>query len=149
MSEKILTDREWLKRPCKYVKFPEMSAHALQVYERLVAALKEHNALGLAANQIGSDLRMIVINGVNGPHTCIANPIITSARGRQTNREACLSLPGVILSVKRPLRIRVQGDNQYGNRVSFKFEGMQARIACHEIDHINGVLMIDKVSKDK
>lgn len=109
----------------------------------LFSEMKEHNGQGLAANQLGLDLRMFVIKRSKYSPICIVNPEITREKGHQSANEGCLSLPGVIINVKRPLEIRVKGFNQYFRQVIYKFIGIEARRACHEIDHLNGKLIID------
>ncbi len=113
----------------------------------LLDGLKEHNGLGLAANQLGWQVRIFAM--VYDPLTniVIVNPVITKERGHQRSPESCLILPGVKCIVKRPKQITVKGLDQLGKSVTHRFYGQQAQIACHEIDHLDGKLITDYVER--
>ncbi len=136
----IVKDQAKLKQYCRGVKKNE---DVSEITGALLVGLKEHNGLGLAANQLGWQVR--VFSMVYDPLTniVIINPVITKERGRQRSPEACLSLPGVKCTVKRPKQINVKGLDQLGKPVSYRFQGQQACTACHEIDHLDGKLIID------
>ena len=138
--ERIVTDISELR------KLPEVASSGNDVQglaNRLFSAMEEWGGQGLAANQIGISRRIFVLLLQNATPICIVNPTITKQKGSQESNEGCLSLPGVIVRVKRPHRVRVKGFNQYWVPVNYKFEGIDARRACHEIDHLDGKLIID------
>ena len=100
-------------------------------------------AVAVAANQIGHQLRMIIMRDKPRPPIYLVNPVIVNVRGHQLGPETCLSLPGRSVVVSRPQIVKVRGYNQYFRLVSYSFRGFQARVFCHELDHLNGKLIID------
>lgn len=103
--------------------------------------------VGLAAPQIGVPRRVIVWR-YEGEEGVLANPVILEQHGKDEADEACLSLPGLSYPVKRAARIMVAGLNDRGDRTEFKVEGWTARILQHEIDHLDGVLFIDRIAPE-
>lgn len=99
--------------------------------------------VGLAAPQIGISKRAIVVSYDEALYELI-NPEITSREGQDTDIEGCLSLPGLIGDVTRSEKVTVKGLNRQGEEVIIKAEGYLARIFQHEIDHLDGILFIDK-----
>ena len=101
--------------------------------------------VGLAANQIGVAKRMIVISPTNrrGEETVIFNPEISNQEGSATDREGCLSVPGVTESVRRFHRLTLKGLTLDGKSKIWNLEDFPAVVVQHEIDHINGILFID------
>lgn len=102
-----------------------------------------YRGVGLAAPQVGVSLRILVV-GYKKHHFEIINPEIISASGEAIDEEGCLSLPGVTLNMTRYARIHVKGFSAVGRPVVLREKGFLARILQHEIDHLNGVLIIDK-----
>jgi len=141
----IVTDKRRLRAKCHEVTdFTEVE----QVAKVLFDVLQNYNgpagkAVGLAANQVGYRERMFVMRIDRVPPICVVNPVLTKQRGSQLGPESCLSLPGVKVLVKRPMSIVMKGVNQYGKLVKYKLSGIQARVACHEIDHLDGKLITD------
>jgi peptide deformylase len=103
--------------------------------------------VGLAAPQIGI-LRRVVVWTYEGDQGALANPCIVEQHGREEGDEACLSLPGLSYPVLRAARVRVMGLNDRGERVEIDFADWPARILQHEIDHLDGVLFIDRIAPD-
>jgi peptide deformylase len=139
---------------------PVLRAVALPVErfdERLAAEAQRmgelmHDALGvgLAATQLGVLHRMLVYKAyVDDPLTVLVNPEI-EWRGEEleTAEEGCLSLPGVHLEVERPAALRVRGRDAAGEPVEIEAEGLEARVIQHEIDHLDGKLILDRVSRE-
>ncbi|MFB3903611.1 MAG: peptide deformylase [Acidobacteriota bacterium] len=106
--------------------------------------------VGLAANQIGVDLRLIVIDITGGQEEgrqiIMANPEIVFQEGVQREEEGCLSIPEFTAMVERPFKVRVIGQDLEGNSCEKYGEGLLARAFCHEIDHVNGLLYLDRIS---
>lgn len=136
----IITNVTPLRKPTKWV---DGNDDIGEIVASLFAELKEHNALGLSANQLGYKRRIFVMTMKPSPAVCIVNPLITKQRGYQIGEEGCLSLPGIIVKVKRPQQIVIKGENQYRKHAKYKLSGQQARIACHEMDHLVGKLITD------
>jgi peptide deformylase len=104
--------------------------------------MAEHNAIGLAAPQVGIGKRVFV-SDVGEGLLALANPEIWSPRGREFLQEGCLSLPNVHVDVPRPRSIVVRGLDADGKDIEREVHGLMARVIQHEIDHLNGVLIID------
>lgn len=143
---KIVTDIKKLRRPTKIVKVGD---DIEDVVATLFTGLEEHNIVGLSANQLGYNLRFFVMKVDPLSPICIVNPIIVKERGSQLGKELCQSLPGVVVIIKRPRQVVVKGLNQYYKLVKYKFSGLQARIACHEVDHLNGKLITDYKKREE
>ena len=137
---KIVTNISQLSKPTKEVNEREDIG---EIVAALFEGLKEYNALGLSANQLGYDKRIFVMAMNPYPSVCVVNPVIAKGRGSQLAVEACLCLPGVTVKLKRPYQVVIKGENQYRKPVKYKLSGQQARIACHEVDHLMGKLITD------
>jgi peptide deformylase len=109
--------------------------------ETMVAA----PGVGLAANQVGVGLRVIVVKTDANLYSLV-NPEMVKATGEQVGLEGCLSIPGYVGEVKRAQRVVVRGLNRHGKTVRIKGDDLLARAFQHEIDHINGVLFIDRLT---
>lgn len=140
LADKIVTDIAVLRVPC--IPATEQD-DVLQLSEYLFSKMVEFRGQGLAANQVGGNIRVIVMQVAGRPPVCIVNPVIVKMKGWQKANEGCLSLPGRLVMVKRPAMVRVAGFNQYWQPVRYRFQGIEARRACHEIDHLNGKLITD------
>ena len=105
----------------------------------------ENRGIGIAAPQVGV-LRRVFVVDVGDEHGKIEfiNPEILEASGSQTDNEGCLSVPGKTCEVERPSHIKVKATNRNGNEFELEADGLLARCICHENDHLNGVLFIDK-----
>ncbi len=101
------------------------------------------NGIGLAAPQIGIAKRVIVVNLEEDWYELI-NPEISRQEGSETDMEGCLSVPGVIGEVTRAEKVTVKALNRQGEEVEISAEGLLARVFQHEIDHLEGILFIDK-----
>ncbi len=110
----------------------------------MALTMKEEDGIGLAAPQIGQNIRLIVVNTDDGP-LCMINPVIKKrSMLMEWGEEGCLSIPGVFGEVKRHRWIRCQFINLEGRTVSIKARKLLARVIQHEIDHLDGILFIDK-----
>jgi len=123
-----------------------------QHLERLVEDMKETmyaaSGIGLAAIQIGIPERVIVVDVGGGP-LVVVNPVIDEAQGEARMEEGCLCLPGVMVEVTRHETVTVSGRTATGEAITLHAEGLLARAIQHEIDHLEGTLIVDKVSKLK
>ncbi len=106
--------------------------------------------VGLAAPQIGVEARVAVVHVAPGQPTSrlqvLVNPKLVDSSGRENDSEGCLSIPGLAERVDRPARIRVEARDAAGERVELAAEGLLARAICHEIDHLDGILFIDRLT---
>ncbi len=109
--------------------------------------------VGLAANQVDIPLRIFVANPAGkrdeGEELVIINPEIQFPRGNETDREGCLSLPGIYGEVKRPKQILLSAYDLQGNPIERKLDGFIARVIQHENDHLNGTFFFDRMSEEQ
>ncbi|WP_454054461.1 peptide deformylase [Clostridium sp. Marseille-Q7071] len=106
------------------------------------------NGVGLAAPQVGILKRVVVVDIGDGPIVLI-NPEIIEKRGEVTDIEGCLSVPGEQGEVKRPKYVKIKAMNEKGEEILLEGENFLARAFCHEIDHLDGILYIDKIVKEQ
>ncbi len=117
-----------------------------QTLDDMAETMYEAEGVGLAAPQVGILRRYCIVDVGDGLIELI-NPVITEVNGEQTDNEGCLSIPGRYESVTRPLKVTVRAQNRYGENITVTGEGLKARAFCHEIDHLDGKLFIDKANK--
>jgi peptide deformylase len=102
--------------------------------------------IGLAAPQVGVSLRLMVVgHDAKQEPQALLNPRITEASGQVTAEEGCLSIPGIFADVTRAVRVCVEATDLEGAPVSLEASGLPARVLQHEIDHLDGVLFIDRL----
>ena len=135
-----------LRKKCREVE--EINDRILTLIEDMKETMYEADGVGLAAPQVGILKRLVVIDVGEGPITLI-NPEIIEIEGSQTDYEGCLSLPGKQGKVTRPYKVTAKALNEKGEPVEIKGEGLLARAICHELDHLDGTLFIDKVIEER
>jgi peptide deformylase len=118
---------------------------------RMGALMIDSIGIGLAAPQVGVSHRLLVYRvEPDSPVQALVNPEIEwSSREEETMEEGCLSLPGVHVDVERPLHIRVRAQDAWGEPVLIEASGLEARVIQHETDHLDGVLILDRTSRDQ
>jgi len=131
-----------LRNKAKPVK--KIDKYIMKLLDDMADTMYEHKGVGLAAPQVGILKRLVVVDAGKGLLKLI-NPHIVEARGEDIDVEGCLSFPGIFGEVKRPERVVVEALNPEGKRIRVEGEGLLARALCHEIDHLDGVVFIDKV----
>ena len=112
-----------------------------------------HDALGigLAATQLGVMHRVLVYRvDPDAPVAAVVNPVLEWA-GEETEalEEGCLSLPSVLVDVDRPIHVRVRAQDEHGEEILIEASGLEARVLQHEMDHLDGVLILDRTSRDQ
>lgn len=112
--------------------------------EDMTETMYHADGAGLAAPQVGILRRLVVLDIGEGLIKLI-NPVIVEADGEQQEREGCLSIPGIYGEVKRPEKVVVKALDENGKLLDLEGTGLLARAFCHEIDHLDGILFIDKV----
>ena len=112
--------------------------------EDMIETMYHADGVGLAAPQVGILRRLIVIDIGEGPVVLI-NPEFVSKSGEAADTEGCLSIPGLRGVVKRPSEVVVKALDREGRETEIKASGLMARALCHEIDHLDGILFVDKV----
>ena len=117
--------------------------------ERMGLLMDDAVGVGLAANQVGLLRRFFVYRvSDDGPLQVLVNPVIEwSSDDEDTFEEGCLSLPHVVVEVTRPAQIRVSAQDSFGEPVELEADGLEARVIQHELDHLDGVLIIDRTTR--
>lgn len=133
---------EVLAKQCKEVK--TMTPRTAILIEDMLDTMYEAMGVGLAAPQVGILRRIVVIDVGDGPIVLI-NPEILETSGEQTGDEGCLSVPGKAGCVTRPNYVKVKALDENMEEVIYEGEGLLARAFCHEIDHLDGHLYVEKV----
>lgn len=116
--------------------------------EMLSETMYRDNGIGIAAPQVGESIRIIIIAQAEKPLTLINPVIIKSSEATELGEEGCLSVPGIFGLVRRSKKIKVSALNQNGKKLRFDASHLFARVILHEIDHLNGILFIDKLERE-
>ena len=122
----------------------KITKRTVKLINDMIETMYEANGVGLAAPQVGVSERIIVLDVGEGP-MALVNPEITEADGSEIDVEACLSIPERWVYVKRAQTITVEARKEKGKPVRIEAEGMLARALQHEIDHLDGVLILDRM----
>ena len=150
MIQKVRTypDKVLREKCVEYEKEELEGEEFLKLMQDMVDTLGHFKALGLAAPQIGVNKRVFITNVDNRPQFFI-NPRIVRAEGSITGKEGCLSFPNVFKQITRPNEVTIHAIDVDGREFVCELDGMDATAAQHELDHLDGVLFIDKVSQLK
>jgi len=121
-----------------------------QLAERMIRLMQDARGVGLAANQVGILRRIFVIQAEEDeePRALVNPAIVERSDEVDEDDEGCLSMQGVVVSVERPLRVRIEAKDEEGNPVTVELEGLPARVAQHELDHLDGVLILDRTTPE-
>ncbi|MGL5757160.1 MAG: peptide deformylase [Paraclostridium sp.] len=133
-----------LRKKCKVVD--EIDEKIIQLLDDMADTMYEADGVGLAAPQVGILKRIAIIDVGEGIIELI-NPEIVETSGTQTDDEGCLSIVNECGPVTRPYYVKVRAFNRYGQMYEIEGEELLARAFCHEIDHLDGVLFVDKIEK--
>jgi peptide deformylase len=128
---------------------PEIDGRLVSLADDMVETMYEAPGVGLAAPQVGVQKRMFVydLHDEKGPRA-IVNPIVSETRGEWTYEEGCLSVPGLSWPIVRPKELHLVGYDLDGNEVSIEADEFEARVYQHELDHLDGVLLVDRLDPD-
>jgi peptide deformylase len=138
-----------LRRVSKPLQRVDAELHT--IIRQMFDLMYEHKGIGLAANQVNLPYRLFVANlksdpaAVEDEHVFI-NPVLSQRKGSAEAEEGCLSLPGLYAQVKRPEKVTLSAYDDKGQEFHAELSGLFARVVQHEIDHLDGVLFIDKLS---
>ena len=120
-----------------------------QLLDDMAETLQSQDGVGLAAPQIGILRRAVIIDVRDGNGVIeLINPVIVEAIGIQVGNEGCLSAPGEWCEVERPQNVKVKALDRTGKEIEVEGNGLLARAICHELDHLDGVLFIDRVKQE-
>jgi len=137
-----------LKRPTAPVT--DIDGALVKLVDAMCETMYDAPGVGLAAPQVGVQKRFFVydVNDDTGPHV-LFNPDVVEMSGEWEYEEGCLSLPGLAFDIVRPKLITVQGLDRDGNEVVLQGDELLGRVFLHEIDHLDGVLMLDRLDRDE
>ena len=122
-----------------------------QQVQRMAGIMKDAIGVGLAAPQLGISQRLLVYRlGSDAPVIALVNPEFEwKSDDQEIFEEGCLSIPGVAVDVERPIHVRVRAQDETGEERLVEASGLEARVIQHEIDHLDGVLILDRVSREQ
>lgn len=133
---------EILRKTCRtQLKFDE---HLHQILDDMAQTMYAAEGVGLAAPQVGILRRFCIVDVGDGIIELI-NPVLVESSGEQIGQEGCLSIPGKCADVKRPMNVTVRAQDRYGKNFEVKASELKARALLHEMDHLDGILYIDRV----
>ena len=133
---------EILRKHCREVT--EVNERIKTTMEDMLETMRAEMGVGIAAPQVGIMRRMFIAEPEPGRVYYMINPEILEQSGSQTGDEGCLSVPGMIGTVERPDYIKIRALDINGAEQVYEFSGFDARVMCHEYDHLDGILYIDK-----
>ena len=118
---------------------------------RMGRLMNDSIGIGLAATQLGTLHRLLVYRVQHeSPVVALINPVIEwKGKEQEIADEGCLSLPGVLVEVERPIHIRVKAQDERGEHIEIEASGLEARVIQHELDHLDGVLILDRTSREQ
>jgi peptide deformylase len=129
-----------LRKHCATVQKFDSALRAFA--EEMLVFMRQSCGIGLAAPQVGVLQRIVVVD-VGGSPLCLANPVIVAGSGTENMVEGCLSLPEVEVDVRRKTSLEIYADNLEGEQVRLDVDGLMARVLQHELDHLDGRLIVD------
>ena len=133
-----------LKKQTREVK--EITPDLLSLVAHMEVAMEKSHGIGLAASQVGIAKQIIVIKDDRKKQSFFNPKIVSRSKKQETDEEGCLSLPGLFLPIKRADTIRVSCNSKEGKPVIIEAQGLASRIFQHEIDHLKGKLIIDRIT---
>lgn len=137
-----------LREKAKKIKDP-LDPEIQKLITQMIETLREAKGLGLAAPQIGKSLRLCAVDHENNLYVLINPKIVSYSRNKVMMEEGCLSFPGKFFQIERPEKVKVRYLDEKGKSAKIKADGILARALQHEIDHLEGILVIDKTRKSK
>jgi peptide deformylase len=130
----------------KAKKVPKVDASIIKLIDDLAETMLAAPGAGLAAPQVGVPLRVMVVKGEENQVIALVNPELVKGEGVQVGYEGCLSYPGWIGEVARYEDVVIKGRNRHGKEVRIKASGFTSRAYQHELDHLDGILFIDRLT---
>jgi peptide deformylase len=130
------------------VSIEDIDGRIVRMAEDMVPAMYEAEGIGLAAPQVGIQKRLFVYDIGEGPQTLI-NPQIIDSDGEWAFEEGCLSIPGLFFEIVRPKQVHLVGRDLEGKEISVEADELLARLFQHELDHLDGVLLLDHLDRDQ
>jgi peptide deformylase len=134
----------------KAAEITDIDGKVVRLADEMLTAMYAAPGLGLAAPQVGVQKQLFVydLGDDTGPHTLV-NPAVVESRGEWVYDEGCLSIPGLYVEIARPKEVHLRGVDLDGNDVQIEADELLARLFQHELDHLQGVLMFDRMTPDQ
>ena len=132
-----------LKKPAKEVQ--NITPELLSLISHMEVAMEKNRGVGLAAPQVGVSTQIIVIMDKKKSQAFLNPKLRTKSKKQETDEEGCLSLPGLFLPIKRAVSVRISCSTKQGKLITIEATGLASRIFQHEIDHLHGKLIIDRI----
>ena len=129
-----------LREKCQAVE--KITEREIELFENMLFTMRHLSGIGLAGPQVDINQRLIVADIGEGPIK-LADPQVIGIKGKDKMEEGCLSVPGALVRIERPQELIITGLNEEGKYVEIKAKGLLARVLLHEIDHLNGKLILD------
>ena len=127
----------------------EFDDDLLRLVDRMRELMKDANGVGLAATQVGVLRRVFVFSPEEDVVAVLVNPeLVRKSEEVDVDDEGCLSMQGIAIPVARPVSVRIEGRDERGQEVAFDLDGLPARIAQHELDHLDGTLILDRTTDE-
>lgn len=140
----VVEGDEILRKKCREVG--EITDRIKETMGDMLETMRTESGVGIAAPQVGIMRRMFIAEPEPERVYYMINPVMLEQEGSQVGDEGCLSVPGMIGTVERPERIKIEATGLDGNRQVYDFEGFDAVVMCHEYDHLDGILYTDKAT---
>ena len=131
----------------KALPVKEIAPEILNLIKDMAETMYADSGIGLAAPQVGVSKRISVIDGEEDGLIVLINPMLVKSEGELVEEEGCLSIPGIYSQVKRSSQVTVKALNENGDPIEMTKEGLAARALQHEIDHLDGILFIDRIGR--
>jgi len=140
-----------LKKPAEPLQ--EINGTTQALIDNMIDTMHAAPGIGLAATQVGNSNRVVVIDVSNveekHPLIVLINPEIVQSEGTMDSEEGCLSVPNYISTIRRHENVLVRGLDRNGNEIEIEGTGLLSRVLQHELDHLDGILFVDRLSKIK
>ena len=133
----------------KALEVDEITPKINKLIDDMIETMYASLGAGLAAPQIGISKRIIIIDGEDDGLLVLINPVLIKKGGKVNEEEGCLSVPGIYSNVERYETVTVEGLDRNGEKIRIKKDGLMGKALQHEIDHLEGLLFIDRISKIK
>jgi len=131
----------------KAIPVKRITTEILNLIKGMAETMYTDSGVGLAAQQVGVSKRIILVDGEEDGLIVLINPMIIQSEGEVVEEEGCLSVPGIYSKVKRSSKVTVKALNENGDSIEITKEGLTARALQHEIDHLDGILFVDRIGR--
>jgi len=131
----------------KALPVKEITPEILNLIKDMAETMYTASGVGLAASQVGVLKRIILVDGEEDELIVLINPVIIKSEGEVVEEEGCLSVPDIYSQVKRSSKVTIKALNENGDLIEITKEGLTARALQHEIDHLDGILFIDRIGR--